>query len=66
MIASVKLNNKDISPDALKASFALSTVPTTVDILFIKEVIIQNISIANPAESKITSISALTDFDDAP
>ncbi|CAF1225499.1 unnamed protein product, partial [Adineta ricciae] len=66
MIASVKLNNKDLSPDALKTSFALSAVPTTVDILFIKEVILQNISIANPTESKITSISALTDFDDVP
>ncbi|CAF1636704.1 unnamed protein product [Adineta ricciae] len=66
MIASVKLNNKDLSPDALKTSFALSAVPTTIDILFIKEVILQNISIANPTESKITSISALTDFDDVP
>ncbi|CAF1636701.1 unnamed protein product [Adineta ricciae] len=66
IIASVKLNNKDLSPDALKTSFALSTVPTTIDILFIKEVILQNISIANPTESKITSISALTDFDDVP
>ncbi|CAF1632058.1 unnamed protein product, partial [Adineta ricciae] len=66
IFSQIKFNNQNVAADALASPFPLPAVPTAIYILFNKEVIIQNISIVNPADSKITSISALTEFDSTP
>ncbi|CAF4275432.1 unnamed protein product, partial [Rotaria sp. Silwood2] len=59
----LKVNDDYVSTDFLTNPISLSHLPTTISIVFKKEVIIQNITIINAVESKITSISAITEYD---
>ncbi|CAF5058938.1 unnamed protein product, partial [Rotaria sp. Silwood1] len=59
----VTIDDLKFGTDSLAKPVSLSKLPTTVSIVFKKEVIIQNVSVVNPDESKIISINALTEYD---
>ncbi|CAF4497898.1 unnamed protein product, partial [Rotaria socialis] len=66
LFASVSLNNLKFPTDGLEKKLSLSTLPTTVSIIFKHGVIIHNVSVLNPSESRVISISAQTDLDFEP
>ncbi|CAF4890907.1 unnamed protein product, partial [Rotaria magnacalcarata] len=66
LFASVSVNNLKFPTDGLENLLSLANLPTTVSILFKNGVLIQNVSVLNPSESRITSINAQTDFDSGP
>ncbi|CAF3717462.1 unnamed protein product, partial [Rotaria socialis] len=66
LFASVSVNNLKFPTDGLEKKLSLSTLPTTVSIIFKHGVIINNVSVLNPSESRVISISAQTDLDFEP